>query len=98
MKKPAKKPLEEIPEDERVYIPEAAELLDRRIGTLRKWEADDVLPANLMPRRGKRRWRYWSQEQIDLIRAWMIDTDRRPGRMRTPRAKRTSVAKTQDEE
>ncbi len=74
-----KKP-QEIPEDERVYIPEAAGLLDRRIGTLRRWEADEVLPAHLMPLRGKRKWRYWSHEQIDLIRQWMIDTDRRPGR------------------
>lgn len=71
---------QEIPEDERVYIPEAAQLLDRRIGTLRRWEADGVLPANLMPLRGKRSWRYWSREQIDLIQQWMIDTDRRPGR------------------
>lgn len=71
---------QEIPEDDRVYIPEASELLDRRIGTLRRWEADGVLPSHLMPLRGKRSWRYWSPEQIEMIKQWMVDTDRRPGR------------------
>lgn len=69
-----------IPEDERIYIPEASELLDRRIGTLRKWESDGVLPKALMPYRGKRNWRYWSPKQIEEIKAWMVSTDRRPGR------------------
>jgi phage terminase Nu1 subunit (DNA packaging protein) len=70
----------EIPEEERVYIAEAAELLDRRIGTLRKWEANGILPLHLRPERGKRRWRYWTPTQIDGIKEWIRKTDRRPGR------------------
>ena len=70
----------EIPEEERVYIAEAAEQLDRRIGTLRKWEANGILPVHLRPHRGKRRWRYWTPRQIQQIKEWIQKTDRRPGR------------------
>ncbi len=70
----------ETPEDQRIYIPQAAEQLDRRMGTLRKWETEGVLPAHLMPGRGKRGWRYWTADQIDGIRQWIEETDRRPGK------------------
>lgn len=65
---------------ERVYIREAAELLNRRMGTLRKWETTGLLPAHLLPQRGHRGWRYWTPEQIDGIRQWLRETDRRPGK------------------
>lgn len=70
----------EVPEDQRVYIRDAADTLDRRIGTLRKWESSGVLPKNLLPARGKRGWRYWTPEQIEGIKKWIEKTDRRPGR------------------
>lgn len=70
----------EIPEHERIYIRQASELLDRRMGTLRKWEALGVLPHHLRPMRGKRDWRYWSPRQIEQIADWLVKTDRRPGR------------------
>lgn len=70
----------DTPEDERVYIREASEMLDRRIGTLRKWEATSVLPLLLRPKRGKRGWRYWTSDQIDGIKEWIERTDRRPGK------------------
>jgi hypothetical protein len=65
---------------ERIYIREAAELLNRRMATMRKWEQLGVLPAHLRPHRGKRGWRYWTPSQIQGIREWLRDTDRRPGK------------------
>lgn len=64
----------------KVYIREAADLLNRRMATLRKWEQLDVLPAHLRPHRGARGWRYWTPEQIEGLRDWIRETDRRPGK------------------
>jgi hypothetical protein len=69
---------EEVPEQRRVYINEAEGILNRKMDTLRRWE--QVLPEDLKPKRGKRNARYWSPEQIESIRLWMISTDRRPGK------------------
>lgn len=71
-------------EERRVYIREAAELLDRRIATLRHWDREDILPVDLRPERGTRGWRYWTESQVERIRDWMKDTDRRPGRNLSP--------------
>ena len=65
---------------ERIYIREAAELLNRRMATMRKWEQLGVLPEHLRPHRGHRGWRYWTADQISGIREWLRDTDRRPGK------------------
>jgi hypothetical protein len=65
---------------ERIYIREAAELLGRRMATLRKWEQLGILPAHLLPHRGARQWRYWTPTQIDGIKQWLKETDRRPGK------------------
>jgi hypothetical protein len=64
----------------RIYIREAAELLNRRMATLRKWEQLNLLPPHLMPHRGHRGWRYWTEDQIEGIRQWLRETDRRPGK------------------
>ena len=68
------------PGTERIYIREAAELLDRRMATLRKWEQLGILPKHLLPQRGYRDWRYWTPDQIEGIREWIRETDRRPGK------------------
>lgn len=65
---------------ERVYIRDAAALLNRRMSTLRKWEQLGVLPEHLVAHRGDRGWRYWTPEQIAQIKQWLIETDRRPGK------------------
>ena len=65
---------------ERIYIREAAELLHRRMATLRKWEQLGILPTHLLPHRGHRGWRYWTPEQIEGIRQWLRDTDRSAGK------------------
>lgn len=64
----------------RIYIREASEIFNRRMATLRKWEQHEVLPPHLMPQRGQRGWRYWTEDQIEAIKQWIIDTDRRPGK------------------
>jgi hypothetical protein len=66
--------------ERRIYIQEAATLLNRRMSTLRKWESEGILPKGLLPKRGKRDWRYWTPEQIEGIRDWIRATDRRPGK------------------
>jgi hypothetical protein len=63
-----------------IYIREAAELVNRRMGTLRKWEQTQVLPVHLRSKRGIRNWRYWTPDQIDGIREWIRETDRRSGK------------------
>lgn len=65
---------------DRIYIREAADLLNRRMATLRKWEQLSVLPSHLIPHRGSRGWRYWTPTQIEGIRKWIRETDRRPGK------------------
>jgi hypothetical protein len=65
---------------ERIFIGEAAEMLDRKITTLRKWEQLGVLPKHLMPHRTDRGWRYYTPDQIEGIKKWIKDTDRRPGK------------------
>lgn len=65
---------------ERIYIREAAEMLNRRMATLRKWEQQGILPEHLRAQRGERDWRYWTPAQIEGIREWIRVTDRRPGK------------------
>ena len=65
---------------QRIYIREAAQMLGRRMATLRKWEQLSVLPEHLIPHRGNRGWRYWTPDQIEGIRKWIRETDRRPGK------------------
>lgn len=65
---------------ERIYIREAAELLNRRMGTLRKWESQGLLPEHLRPHRGPRGWRYWTPSQLDGIKKWIKETERIPGK------------------
>lgn len=55
-------------DDRRIYIGEAADLLDREIDTVRKW--DKVLPPGLQPRRGDRNRRYWTEDQWPDLVAW----------------------------
>lgn len=70
------------PVEERIYIKDAAILLNRRMDTLRRWELRGELPKALIPHREPtgRKWRYWTPEQIEGIKTWMEETDRRPGK------------------
>lgn len=69
------------PADERIYIRDAAEILNRRMDTLRKWDRKH-LPEELRSHREEsgRKWRYWTPKQIKGIFDWIEETDRRPGK------------------
>lgn len=56
--------------EDRVYIGEAAERLDRQVDTLRKWDTSGVLPEGLRPHRGERNRRYWTAEQMAELAEW----------------------------
>ena len=66
---------------ERLYsIGEAAEALDRVPHTLRIWIYQNRLPEHLLPQRDDRNWRYWTEEQIEGLKQWVVDQDMRPGK------------------
>jgi hypothetical protein len=65
----------------RVYIDELTSIIDREMGTIRKWERSN-LPKRLHSKRGHRGWRYWTDGQVwgdKGIIAWMNENDMRPG-------------------
>lgn len=65
--------------ESRIYISEASEMLDREPHTIRTWEYHNMLPEALKPHRDERGWRYWTSEQIQAIKDWLVDSDIRPG-------------------
>ena len=73
-----------------VYIDELAEIINRQQGTIRKWELTGKLPNTLLPERGPRNWRYWTDDQVwgdKGIVAWMDKNDMRPGNLVTDPSK-----------
>jgi hypothetical protein len=56
--------------DRRVYIGEVADIVNRRVDTLRKLDTRREFPAHLRPRKGERGWRYWNESQLDDLIAW----------------------------
>ena len=70
-------------EGDLISIGELGEIINREIGTIRKWEREGKLPKRLLPRRGERGWRYWTHGQVygkQGIIVWMEKHDMRPGR------------------
>lgn len=66
-----------------IYISDLAEVINREIGTIRKWEREGKLPKHLLPKRGDRGWRCWTHSQVYGKRGiieWMKKHDMRPGR------------------
>lgn len=73
----------------RVYIDELRPIIDREMGTIRKWERE-LLPRHLKSKRGHRGWRYWTDQQVwgkNGIIAWMEKNDMRPGNLVTDPSK-----------
>jgi len=67
----------------RVYIDELRVIVNREMGTIRKWERQ-LLPKRLHSKRGHRGWRYWTDAQVwgdKGIIAWMKENDMRPGNL-----------------
>ena len=69
--------------DERVYIAALSRIVNRREDTVRGWCRQGRLPASLMPRRDETSsgvgWRYWTPEQVQGIREWMVERRMHPG-------------------
>ncbi len=64
--------------ERRVYIAELAEIVNRRRQTIRGWE--EKLPSEHLPARDSPTgWRYWTEEQVDGIKEWMIGNCMSPG-------------------
>ena len=61
-------------------IGEVADELNRVPHTIRIWIYNNRLPEHLLPQRDERNWRWWTQEQVDGLKQWVIDEDMRPGR------------------
>lgn len=64
----------------KIGIAQAAIYLDRKEGTIRKWEREGILPEEFLPTRDERNRREWTVEQLEGMKQWLIDTDRRPGK------------------
>jgi len=66
--------------EEKIYIGEVAERLNRKPHTVRVWIYQKKLPKALLPKRDKRNWRYWTEDQVAGLEAWLIEEDIRPGK------------------
>lgn len=68
--------------DSKTYytIREVAQFVNRRSHTIRDWERQGRLPAELLPIRTERGWRVWTRQQIDGILDWMTVNDMRSGK------------------
>lgn len=67
--------------NERLYsIGEVAEELDRVPHTIRIWIYQNRLPKHLLPQRDDRNWRFWTLEQIEGLKQWLVKEDMRPGK------------------
>lgn len=66
---------------EQLYsIGEVADELDRVPHSIRIWLYKGIVPKHLQPQRDERNWRYWTREQIEGLKEWMIEMDLRPGK------------------
>jgi hypothetical protein len=76
----------QTPDEDLIYIPQLAEIINREQNTIRKWEREGKLPKHLVPKRGRRGWRCWTHGQVYGKRGileWMKTHDMRPGRTLT---------------
>ena len=72
---------EDLATEDRIYIGDVAAELNRVPHTVRMWEhRPGFLPKGLLPKRDERGWRYWTPEQVDGLKKWLIDADVRPGK------------------
>lgn len=65
-----------------IYIDELCQIVNRKRNTIYKWEHSGRLPKRLLPKRGKKNWRYWTYDQVygpNGIIEWMKKNDVRPG-------------------
>jgi DNA-binding transcriptional MerR regulator len=67
----------------KLTIGQLAQIVDRAPKTIREWEENGRLPAQLLPERGPGRTRLWTNEQAARILVWMGEQGllQRPRRM-----------------
>lgn len=66
---------------ERLYrVSQVAKELDRSPHTVRTWERLKLTPQRLRSVRDERGWRVWTGAQIEGLKDWIVQTDRRPGK------------------
>lgn len=70
---------------DRVYMAEITRELERDRSTVITWDNRGWLPAGLEFQRDENGWRYWTREQLERAREWVVSPTRR-------RAPRTSNA------
>ena len=61
-------------------ISEVATAIGRVPHTIRVWGYDERLPDDLKPTRNSRGWRVWTADQIEGLKAWIIENDMQPGK------------------
>ena len=66
--------------EKRYNIGEVAEKLNRVTHTIRIWEYNKRLPEYLLPSRDERGWRWWTEEQVEALKAWVIKENLTPGK------------------
>jgi len=67
--------------DKRLYsIGEVADELNRVSHTIRIWLYRGIVPKHLIPQRDERNWRWWTREQVEGLKEWVITSDLRPGK------------------
>jgi hypothetical protein len=67
--------------EQRIFIGELAKIVNRRVGTIRRWVTSGKLPEHLQPQRNPSisSWRWWTPEQVQGIKEWMRDERVYPG-------------------
>jgi hypothetical protein len=66
--------------EELISISEVCKMLNRRPNTVRGWDREGILPDHLKSTRMDNGWRGWTASQVEGLRQWLLDTDRRPGK------------------
>lgn len=66
--------------EKRYPIGEVAFILNRKPHTMRTWEYKKIVPDHLLPHRDDRGHRYWTEDQITGLQAWMTEIDLTPGK------------------
>jgi hypothetical protein len=68
---------------DRVYMAEISSELKRDRSTIVTWDTRNWLPDGLEFHRDENGWRYWTRDQIKLIKRWMRKRNKgrsRPGK------------------
>lgn len=61
-------------------ISEVAQKINRVPHTIRLYEKRPDFPDSLKSQRDDRGWRWWTEDQVEGIKNWIVDNDIRPGK------------------